>query len=240
LAVGLFLLAACGDEATKPPPPPPSSGQLFYEPLSFCFADTENADTLTVYNLGNEELAWEPTRVPAGSQGLSAMLTIPPQSFVDVPWTWSPPGSYPVVDSLVVTTSDEDRRRVAIHVRREDPAGFLDTMAPEAPILLTPADGAVFQLVVVDTTGKREADIPLTWSEIDDCSGIQFYDIEVSLTPDFTQIVCCDPPPLVTTALAVVVAVEGDQGVAYWRVTAVDGAGLRGTHSEPRSWTVVD
>ena len=241
LALGVSLLAACGDEATQPSSPPASSGQLFYEPLSFCFVAAEDTKTLTVFNQGDDELTWTPLSVPAGSQGLADTLTLAPRSFTDLLWTWSPQGSYPILDSLVVSTSDAEWPRVTVLARREDPVGAPDNLPPDAPILAVPADGAVFQLVVVDTVlGKKEVEIQLAWSEIDDCSGIQFYDLDISLTPDFTQIVCCDPPPVIDTASAVVVAVEGDQGVAYWRVTAVDGAGLRGLPSQPRSWTVVD
>jgi hypothetical protein len=232
LLAGFSGLMACGDSVTTPPDIL-SSGELFFEPLSFCFTENQDTKILTVFNLANEPLTWTPVSVPAGSQGLSDTLTVDPKTFVDLTLTWSPSGPYPVLDSLVVETSDQTRPRVVVPVARQDPAGFVDSTPPEAPILAVPAEGAEFTL----GPGASVA-IDLAWSALDDCSGLRYYRLEISRDLDFSEILCCREQ--IPQAFTTVVAENGDQGVAYWRVYAVDDAGLVGPKSQARSWVVVD
>jgi hypothetical protein len=84
--------------------------------------------------------------------------------------------------------------------------------------------------------GSAEARIPVAWSRLEDCSGIARYILEIALDPGFTQVVF--RADTLTTAGTEVIAEDGDQGTAYWRVSAVDSAGLTGLPSTPRSWIV--
>ena len=133
-------------------------------------------------------------------------------------------------DTLVLATDHGDWPFISIPLRREDPAGAADFLPPHAPLLFLPADGAVF-------TASPTATIDVAWSELDDCSGIDYYKLEIAPTPQFTNILCCREP--IEASVTQVIAEEGDVGTVYWRVYAVDNAGLKGPTSEVRSWTVV-
>lgn len=237
LVLGAALAAGCGGKDTSPPAVPRAPGGAAYEPTSFCFTGAQTAeDTLTVYNLGAEILVWTPVSVPAGSAGLDAVLNLDPETGRALPWTWNPSGAYPIRDSLVVETNDPLRPRVVIRVRRDDPSGSPDVTPPDAPLLFEPADGDTFTLAPA-AGGGNEATIPVAWSELDDCSGIARYRLEIATSPTFgaSRVFVAD-----TTATAVVVVAEdGDAGTAYWRVTAMDNQGLQGLPSQVRSWVVL-
>ncbi len=199
---------------------------FFYEPPSFCLAGAES-DTLFLYNFGDAPVYWRPEHVPGGLQGLGGARTLSPRSLTEVVWTWDPGAPYPVVDSLVATTNDAGRSRVAVGFRDEGPSPPTDIRPPDAPIPAYPADGARFR--VGDT-------IQVAWSRLDDCSGIAWYRLEISPTPDFSTVICC--PGRLYSAAAELDVEPGDVGTAWWRVYAVDGAGLRGPAGPARSWTV--
>jgi hypothetical protein len=231
VAAIVVALAVAGCQGNTSPPRPAPEPVLFYEPVSFCFADGDTARTLALYNLGDDPLTWTPTHVPAASSGLAGPVVVPPHDGATLDWTWAPVGGYPVLDSLVATTDDPAHRTVSLRLRREDPSGFTDTVPPDAPLLAYPADGASFVL----DSGTRTADIVLVWSELDDCSGIQGYRLEIATDRAFGQVVftgALGTPP------DTLVAEAGDVGTAYWRITARDGAGLWGPPSAVRSWTV--
>ena len=216
-------LTSCGGEETVIPVPEAS---VLYEPPAFCLGGGDSSRTLTVYNRGPGSLNWNPVSVPEGTQGLT-QITLDPGSFVDIDWTWSPSGPYPLLDTLVVSTNDPDHRMIRIPMRRDDPAATMDIIPPAAPFLFLPADGTEF--AVGDT-------ITLVWSRLDDCSGIRHYRLEISTTADFQSVVCCrDTIP--DTVVDVIVDPE-DEGTAYWRVYGLDGANLRGLPSDPRTWIV--
>jgi len=220
-----ILIACGGDETVTPPLSDPAS--VLYEPPAFCLGGSDSTRTLTVYNRGPGALEWNPTSVPEGVQGLTP-VTIDSASFLDIEWTWNPPGPYPVLETLVVRTNDPDNAEIRIPFRREDPATSVDIIPPPAPIPFLPEDGAEF--AVGDT-------ITLVWSRLDDCSGIRHYRLEVSTTPDFSNLVCCLRDTIPGTVVDLIVD-PGDEGTAHWRVYAVDGASLRGLASDPRSWIV--
>jgi hypothetical protein len=218
------VFAACGDdETTVIPLPDPSA---LFEPPTFCLGGSDSTRTLTVYNRGTGQLDWRPEVVPDGLEGMLPVV-LDPVSFLDIDWTWNPPGPYPVLDTVVVRTNDPDNTVIRIPLRRDDPAGAPDLTPPAPPIPFLPEEGSEF--AVGDT-------ITIAWSRVDDCSGIRHYRLEVSTTADFRNVVCCrDTIP--GTATEVIVE-PGDEGTAYWRVYAVDGASLRGLASDPRSWIV--
>jgi len=238
LILGLLLvpLAGCGGEDAAPPQVPQAPGALAYEPPSFCFTGNQEDKTLTLYNLGDETLVWDPESVPAGSAGLQDSVHLDPGFGFQIPWTWTPgPGPYPILDSLVVGTNDPLRSRVVIRVRRDDPAGTPDTVAPDAPILFAPADGDTFTLA--PGQGGNVAPIGFAWSALDDCSGIARYRLEIATSPTFgsTRVFSADT----TGTFVPVVAEDGDEGRAYWRVTATDTEGLQGPPSEVRTFLVL-
>lgn len=218
--------AAVGCGKDDLPPIPPATTSILYEPPAFCVGGSDTLKTLTLYNLGDEPLVWTPERLPAGVFGFDPVV-VDPVSTRDVVWWWNPSGPYPVLDSLVVMTNDPDREQVILPIRREDPAGGPDLVPPPAPLLFVPEDGAEFS--VGDT-------ITLAWSRLDDCSGIRHYRLEISLTSDFSNVVCCRDT--IPAASGQVIVDPGDEGTAYWRVYALDGANLRGLASEARSWQV--
>ncbi len=216
-------LTSCGGEETVTPVPEAS---VLYEPPAFCLGGSDSSRTLTVYNRGAGALDWNPVSVPEGAQGLTP-VTIDPESFLDIDWTWTSSGPYPLLDTLVVNTNDPDHRVIRILLRRDDPAGAPDLTPPTAPVLFAPESGAEF--AVGDST-------ILTWSRLDDCSGIRHYRLEISAAADFRNIVCCRDT--IPEAAAKLFFDPGDEGTAYWRVYAVDGANLRGPPSNPRTWIV--
>jgi len=202
-------------------------GALFYEPPSFCLADGAGPDTLTVYNLSQAALDWHPVHVPDGSVGLDADRVLSDRAALGLGFTWSPAGPYPAVDSLVALTNDPDRPRVSVPFRYEGPGAPADILPPDPPLLLYPGDGATFSI------GDSFVAV---WSDLSDCSGIDHYRFEIALTPDFRSPVA---KANVTDSFVTVDVQPGDEGKAYWRVYAVDGAHLTGTPSAVRSWTVV-
>lgn len=213
------------------------AGALFYEPPSVCRSG--DPDTLLVWNEGNEPLIWQPVSEVEGAGSLLDRLEVPVGTIYGVVLDWSPPGPYPVLDTLEVLTNDPARPRVQIPLRAED-TGFTDILPPDIPLLRTPADGATFVL----DAGTQEAEIPVDWSDLDDCSGIVLYQIQISTTGSFSppdvsfRIEPASPgenPP----SQALLVAEAGDVGTAFWRVVAQDGSGFTGLASEVRSWTVL-
>jgi hypothetical protein len=213
---------------------------LLYEPITFCLAGDDQPDTLFIYNRSDYALHWRPIHVPEGAQGLDTPREVAPHSVETVPWTWTPTAPLPLVDTLVALTNDQDHARVEIPFRAVA-AGAIDMVAPPAPWLFAPEDGAVFTLVRKEGTDSLFADIDVAWSEIDDCSGVQYW-LEISRTPVFPS----KPIRFITRATAVTVVAEqvlgtavDDRGIAYWRVFAKDDAGLVGPYGEVRTWTVV-
>jgi hypothetical protein len=221
--VAAIALSSCGGEKTVVPVPEAS---VLHEPPAFCLGGSDSSRTLTVYNQGPGALDWNPVSVPEGAEGLIA-VTVDPDGSLDLSWTWAPPGPYPVLDTLVVSTNDPDNRMIRIPLRRDNPAGVPDLNPPAAPFLFTPENGAEF--AVGDST-------ILTWSRLDDCSGIRHYRLEISTTADFRNVVCCGET--IPDAGAKLFFDPGDEGTAYWRIYGVDGANLRGLPSDPRTWTV--
>lgn len=214
-----------------------AEASLFYEPPSLCRSG--DPDTLLVWNEGNETLLWQPVSGPADAGGLLDRLEVPVGTIFGVVVDWNPPGPFPVLDTLRVLTNDPSRPAVEIPLRAEAP-GFIDILAPDAPLLRIPADGAVFAL----NAGTQEVEIPVDWSDVDDCSGLAFYLLQISSTGNFSPpdvsfriepLSPGDPPP----SEALLVAESADVGKAYWRVIAQDKKGFLGTPSEVRSWTVV-
>jgi hypothetical protein len=212
-----------------------ASGGLFAEPPSACVAGAETGDTLTVYNRSTESLILQPIHPVAGADALNQRRILDPQSYVDVAWTWNPGGPYPAADTLVALTNDPQWPRLVFPLRREDPSGFTDITAPDAPHLAYPEDGAVFTLAYDDSSKALVAPIPVGWSRVDDCSGIDHYRLQIAADAAFTNALFA--ADLIETA-AVLEALDGDQGTAYWRVFAVDGRGLTSAPSTVRSWTV--
>jgi PKD repeat protein len=210
-------------------------GGLFHEPPSACMGGAENGGTLTLFNRSTKPLIIQPVRLVAGADALNQRRVLDPETYVDVAWTWSPGGPYPAADTLIALTNDPQTPRLAFPLRREDPAGFTDVTAPDAPLLAFPADGAVFALAYNPATMADEAEIPVGWSVVDDCSGIDHYRFQIAADPGFTSVLFgADLAGADTT----VVAEDGDQGTAYWRVLAVDGKGLTSVPSAVRSWTI--
>ncbi len=201
-------------------------GALFYEPPSFCMSEGAGEDTLFVYNLENDDLYWRPVHAPPGAQGFADRI-VAGRTSLPIAWSWSPDGPYPVLDSLVALTNDPRRPRVTVPVRFEGPGAASDILPPDPPLLLYPADGAVF---------KVGDGITAVWSELSDCSGIDHYRFEISLTPDFQNPVF---KANLSRSFATIDVQPGDEGTAYWRVYGVDGARLSGRPSVVRSWTVV-
>jgi hypothetical protein len=216
----------------------PVWGGLFYEPPSFCLSGTETGDTLTVYNRSaSGSLIIQPVRTVSGADALNARRVLDPEAVLDVPWSWVPGAPYPRTDTLIALTNDPQRPLLVLPLRREDPAGFSDSSAPDAPLLAAPLDGSVFPLVYNPDTGTNEAEIVLVWSAVDDCSGIDHYLLQIAADPGFTNKLL--PDVSLPGSVAVLVAEDGDQGAAYWRVFAVDANGFTSAASAARSWIVV-
>jgi|GEM_PF-3621042 len=241
LAAGATLIPGCGGDSTQAPKVE-LRPDLFYEPLAVCLADGESADTLRIFNFGETDLVWTPTRVPSGSSGLEEAITVAPNTVRLVPWSWTPTGSYPVQDTLRATTDDPNRPKAEVVFRREDPSVTdPDPVVPRAPLLAYPPDGAVFRLAdLPDST------IQVGWSEEDPCSGVVEYEIHISTRADFGDRVCCLPresSPLRSGTAGVLVEGAEDAGTVYWRVRAkavlVDGIRkTTGPWSAGRRWTV--
>ena len=208
---------------------PRIQGGLFYEPPGVCATEAGETDSISVYNLAGEPLYWRVLHVPAGLEGVEDLVRVEPRLVSDLVWQWNPPRPWPVDDSLVVATNDLAFPRVVIRFHMEDPSGEPDITPPDPPLLAVPRDGARF--VVRDSVLIR-----LAWSELDDCSGIQYYKLDIAATPDFSRILCCRER--LTASTAELWAYPADAGVAYWRVSAVDNQGLHGPFSQVRSWTV--
>ncbi len=228
----LALGAGCGgDTPTRPGgstgPGPTAPEDFFYEPPAFCFTGGGASATLSVYNLGPDTLVIRVRHAPAGSAGLPDSLVLEPYSTRDLDWTWNAAGPYPAADSVVADTNDPSRSHVRWPARTEDPSGFTDVSAPAAPVPAYPRDGASFS--VGDT-------IHVAWSALDDCSGIDHYQIQISTNSSFTGALALDAP--VSGPAGDVFPEASDVGVAYWRVYAVDGGRLRGPASPVRSWTI--
>lgn len=213
----------------------PASGGLFAEPPSACVSGTETGGTLTLYNRSTESLILQPIRPVAGADALNQRRILGPQGVLNVVWTWNPGGPYPAADTLVALTNDPQWPRLVFPLRREDPAGFTDITAPDAPRLAYPEDQAVFILAYNPDTMMDEVEIPVAWSTVDDCSGIDHYRLQIAADAAFTNVLFGAD---LTDTFTLVVAEDGDQGTAYWRVFAVDGRGLTSAPSAVRSWTV--
>jgi hypothetical protein len=225
---GLALLAACGSDKVTPPEETPQLQLPFWEPRSFCLPSTATSDTLFITNFDDEPFIWQPTHAPSGSStNLNQTFAIDSATTVAILWTWNPPGSGTVTDSLVVLTANPDVPRIVIPFRRVA-AGYVDIEPPAAPILAVPADGDTFHV------GNE---IQVLWSRVSDCSGISRYDFQLALDPQFQQIVPLDPVG-VNTGAEITVEPDDEGHPAYWRVRARDKAGLNGPWSEVRSWTV--
>ncbi len=234
---GVTITAEAGDLADSVTatvtvtPLPRIDGALRYEPPAFCLGGAGESKTLILYNASSEELTFRVSQHPADMTITEGLMTTPANSAFSLDWTWTPAGPYPVLDTLELATNNSSRPVISIPLRRQDPAGSADIIPPSAPLLFLPEDGAVFTLqggsVLID----------VAWSELDDCSGIDYYKIEIAPTPQFTNVLCCRDT--IQTSLRQVEAQSGDEGLVYWRVYAVDNAGLKGAYSDVRSWTVV-
>lgn len=209
-------------------------GALFYEPPSACVTGTETDGTLSLYNRSTESLIVQPIRNVVGADALNQRRVLDPQSTVDVAWTWAPGGPPPEADTLIALTNDPRIPRIVFPLHREAD-GSPDITAPDAPLLAAPADGAVFTLAYNPQTMAVEAEISVVWSIVDDCSGIDHYRFQIASDPGFTSLLFATDT---VDTITLVVAEDGDQGTAYWRVLAVDGQGLTSVASAVRSWTV--
>jgi len=228
LVIGCAASAfGCNDDtSTRPPGPDPDS---FWEPLRFCMAGASLVDTLLVYNLGEGALEWSPQHVPSGSDGLGADITLAPGHGLALAWRWSPTGTYPVVDSLVVSTNDPARPRAMVLFYRQDPA-VVDPrpLPPLAPLLGFPPDGAEF--------GAEADTIEVGWSYEDACSGGAEYILQIATDPGFNHPVFSMALPV---AGATLVIEPKDRGsTVYWRVQTRALEGFLGPYSPVWRWTV--
>ncbi|MFH1714570.1 MAG: FG-GAP-like repeat-containing protein [Elusimicrobiota bacterium] len=98
----------------------------------------------------------------------------------------------------------------------------IDTSAPSAPSLLTPADNAESNQTLVN----------FDWGDVTDDSGIDYYELELSTQSNFASIYFSSNP---TTSQAYDTLVEN---IYYWRVRAVNGVSAQGSWSTTRSFTI--
>ncbi len=224
-----LAVTACGgsDPVTRPPVEPPAA-TLFVEPRSYCLPAAASGDTLFIHNSGTAAFTWTPQSVPAGSTNLNRTITVDPGTIAAILWTWTPADPLPAVDSLVVTTSDPGLPRVVIPFRREA-ANYFDVDPPGAPVPALPVDDAVFH------PGDS---FSIMWSRVSDCSGGVSYQVQISDSPTFTNLLLSQNIG-VSSAVIEVDPGEADLGRAYWRVRARDANGLSSVWSTMRSWTVV-
>jgi hypothetical protein len=223
-ALGSLAVFTAGCGSSGEVAPPQATPRVFYEPPSFC---VDGPERLTVYNLGDGPLEWTFLEMPEGASGLSPTRTVAPGTISHFDWTWSPPGTGTVVDSFVVDTGDPELPRVVIVARR--PAAGAQ-IAPDAPWLLSPADGAVF---------SPADSVVVAWSDLDTCPVIAHY--RFRLGPGVsggavTGIVLSGELP---ASVAVIDIEPGDAGTVYWQVQGVTTSGLTGPWSAIRGWTVI-
>jgi hypothetical protein len=224
LLLGLAFGGCSGDDVRPPIVLPERS--LFWEPASFCLPHSDTNDTLFVSNFGEDAQTWTPSHSPSGATNLDATVTIPAGQTVAILFSWTPPDTGTVSDSLVVHTSDPVVPHVSIPFRRVS-AGYVDTEIPPTPALILPVDEDTLRV------GTSEV---LEWTRVSDCSGIKRYQIQIAADAGFQTVLLS---AFVGLTVAQIDIEAGDEGEAWWRVRAEDNAALRSLWSEPRSWIVV-
>ena len=219
-----LVLGSCSSDEVRPPVIPERS--LFWEPASFCLPQSDTNDTLFVSNFGDVARTWTPTHAPAGATNLGTQVTVPAGQTLAILFSWTPPDTGTVSDSLVVHTSDPAVQHVSIPFRRVS-AGYVDTEIPPTPKLVLPLDG--------DTLRVNTSEL-LEWTRVSDCSGIKRYQVQIGADAQFQTVLLSE---FVVSTVAQIDIEPGDEGEAWWRVRAEDNASLRSLWSEPRSWIVV-